>query len=583
MNQKVIVPAVALILALLCGLGLWLILRDTDPRPAVAANDLPDPDGPTPRSAGEINARDYNPATVTPDPVTVERAQPYKPPQTMFRLEVSGRVLDAGNLPVADARVRFLGEGALADIQGSGYADESGRYLIVAWNPRGNTPGPGARTGRIVAFGTDQRQGITPSTELGDQPTATMPDVVLDAVSEIRGRIQDESAMPATGVVVHVRSLSTHETIPEGLRVPRVQRTFLSSAVTTDGRGEFRIRGLRPGRYHLDVERSYFGLSQGPLEVEVMQSGAVWVEPVLKSAQFIRGKLLDSDGQPVAGAVVRARSTGEAPPPQPGENQPLKLENAGEDAFRNAGDRNRREASNLRGGPGNMAVTDDQGRFGFFSLVDTTWQISTLVGDSKATLEDVRINQADVVLTVQAESTVSGVVRDAETGLALESFDLRIVQGGDDRVSPFERVAEDRPLPYRPGGLWRVVNPKSADTIRVSAAGYMTALMRIPELAAGERRGNLEVRLLPQCRLSLTLVHQGRRIDVEPVLVLFENSLAYEASSDQTGRVRLPAVAPTTYTVRVSLRDGTRLSSVFQVPAKSSAALELELTASAEK
>lgn len=580
MKDKVLIPAVALVLAIGLGIGLWLILRDPTLRPAVSGNQPTDPDGPPVRQRANSPAgeREYNLNTASADPVQVDRPQPFRAPETLFRLEVSGRVIDENGLAVPDARVRFVGEGALNDIHGSACADQSGRYTLVAWSPRGTKPGTGKRTGRVVAQDADERSGVTPATDLPETEHAEMPDVVLAGVSEVRGRIQDPAGLPATGVTVIVRSTTPHESVPAGLRVPRVQQAFVTRAATTDSRGEFRLRGLRPGKYMLDVERSWHGTSAGAVEVDVPASGAAWVEPQLKASDAVRGRVVDSDGQPMAGAVVRIQTqSGAAPVRAPGIDQPLRLENA-DDSFRVQGDRSRREAANLRGGLGSVAVTDADGRFGFFNLQDVAWKVSTRVGESAPVLEELQINRPDITLTVKADSSLSGVVRDAETGAAIEYFDLRLVAGGDERTNPFERVATDRALAWHPRGLWRVVNPKAGNLVRVSAHGYSSGLLKVEDLAPGRSVQNLEIRLSPLCSLTLALSHEGRRLDLEPVLLLFDNGIAFEASSDTAGLARFGAVAATTYTVNVITRDGTRLEGKATVPARAMATIEVELS-----
>jgi hypothetical protein len=98
----------------------------------------------------------------------------------------------------------------------------------------------------------------------------------------------------------------------------------------------------------------------------------------------------------------------------------------------------------------------------------------------------------------------------------------------------------------------------------------------VPALGAGEHRAGLEARLVPLCELILTPMHDSSRLDLEPVLLLFDQRLAYQASTDEAGITRIPDVAPGHYQLRIVLANGTILGAEIDVPAKRRA----ELTAS---
>lgn len=584
MNQKILVPVVAIVLAVGLGIGLWLVLRGDTPKPVAEGNAPVDPDGPpVRRDPAKPNPREFDPALASQDPVVVQRPEPFREPQKMFRLEVSGRVVDEAGLAVPDAQVRFLGEASLNDINGSGFSDAGGRYTLVAWSQRGATPPMGNRIGRVLVQDNQGRSGLTASVSLADTEQVQMPDAVLAAACEIRGRVQDANGTPATGVIVNIRGLAPHEGIPEGLRNPRVQQVYTTRGATTDGRGEFRVGGLRPGKYQVEVSSSYFGRQEAPQDVEVIGAGAAWLDVQVKANNWLRGVVRDSDGQPIAGVVVKAVATSTPPPPrpEPGNNSGISLSDNTRSS-RLGGD-DARMSSRLRGVMGNSVLTDDQGRFGFFNLHEGTWTINTGAGEALATLEEQKINGPDVALMLRADTVLSGVVRDAETGRPIENFDLRLLRGKDERITPFEAVSRDRAFAWRPGGEWRLINPPEGNLIRVSAPGYAPAAMNPGEVKTGDRRANLEVRLVPICALTLNLRHEGRALELEPAMLLFERNLALESTCDLAGRLRLPAVTPARYELRVILRDGTRLAATIDVPAKSVAALDVDLAKAAEK
>lgn len=583
MNQKLIVPVAGLLIVVLGALGIWWAMGDNKPRPAnnAASND---PDGPPVRTKPPgLNERDYNPAVVTPDPVATQRPAPFRMPASMYRLDVSGRVVDESGLPVADAQVRFVGDGSLIDFNGAGYADAAGRFRLVVWNQQGNAPPPGGRQCRLVAQDAQGRTGLSPKHTLPDDTTLSVPDLVLTTTVELRGRVTDQAGTPVTGVTVTASSLGSFEMIPPGLRTPRVQHATLSRAATTDSRGEYRIAGLRPGMYRVQPAPSYFGDMTMPLEVEVRPSGAPWTDLTVRAERYLRGVLRDSDGRPVAGAVVRARLTQPDAPVTPGNP-----EKPGQPERRAAGDTtlirpaDRGRASNLRGLGGLQTLTDEQGRFGYFQLQAGVWELTAKLGESEARVPDLRPDSPDVTMTVDVASSLSGTVYGAD-GRALEFFDIRMVQGSDSKVTPFDRADPDRAYPLRTLGEFRLINPKGGNVLRVSAPGYLPAALPVAELQPNERRAGMEVKLLPICELTLNLKFEGRSLESEPVLLLYDRNLAADSSSDDLGRVRFPAVAPARYTVQVVLRDGRRLAAPLDVPPRPSAVVDVELAPAADK
>jgi hypothetical protein len=151
--------------------------------------------------------------------------------------------------------------------------------------------------------------------------------------------------------------------------------------------------------------------------------------------------------------------------------------------------------------------------------------------------------------------------------------------GADTEVTPFDRVSDKGRFEYHPGGVYLAPNPPLKDaTVRISAPGYVPAFVAAGELREGDARRDLDVALKPLCRLTFDLLHDGHKLDLEPVAMLFDDRLAYEASSDTLGRVVVPGVAPATYKVKVVLADDTELQGTLVVPAQHEATLELKLS-----
>jgi hypothetical protein len=93
----------------------------------------------------------------------------------------------------------------------------------------------------------------------------------------------------------------------------------------------------------------------------------------------------------------------------------------------------------------------------------------------------------------------------------------------------------------------------------------------------GDNRRGVDISLAPLCELRLVLKVKDRLLDMEPVLLLFDGRLAFAASTDEAGNVRIPGVTPASYEIRVPRRDGKTLVGTLEVPAAASADLEVVL------
>lgn len=583
--NKFIVPVALLLVAIFAGVGVWWVLYDPTPRPLpenAAQGNQTVPPRPE-RNPLELSERDFNPAALSPDPVSSERPKRFSAEQPPARVVASGRVVDAVGLAVADARVVFVGENALNGLTGTAYTDGTGRYMLVAYSAARTGTLQGQFAATAWAGTADGRVGYVAQVQLPSAETVEVPDIALGSGGGIEGRVVAQDGTPVTGVRVSARSLTHVKTVVTNIRNPQVQDQLLTRSVWTDETGRFVFSGLPSTKYHLNVDQCFFGADRGGIDVEVPAAGNAWAEVPLLAEHWVRGVLRDSEGQPVPGAVVNLLQTGKPvpaavqPPANPNELRAEDVRATGHvEADTDVASRVAR--SRLRGMGGVQCLTDGEGRFWFFGVRATEHALVARLAGSESRLDGVQPGQPDYTLTVTADTVVSGLVRDGETGQPLTRYDLRLVMAGEDKVSPFDRVADDRPFATHLGGEFRLINPAAGPLkLRVAAPGYAPALVDVGTIATGDRKRDLEVRLKPLCNLDLVLLHEGRRLDLEPALLLFDKSLAYEAASDDRGTVRLPQVAPTAYTVRVILRDGTRLKADLNVPAKGKAALEVAL------
>lgn len=584
MGQKLIVPIAALVLVLGAAMAVWFLWPSDSPRTTPPPGNDASAGAPGNAAPLRLNPADFDPARIQPDPVTSERPpQPWTPPAQAQRILVSGRVVNETGVGIADARVNFHGDHELREMRGTGFTDAAGNYRMLAWTDK-PAAAPGERLGRVTAEAPDGGIAVGDFVTIADD-AAELPELVIKQGAALEGQVLADDGAPVPGAKVSLRSAGPVPVLNLRGRAPEVARRQLVRTVFADETGRYRFAQLPAATYSLLAEGAYFGASQLPEVVDVTSANYGWQELRLSRENNIRGVLQDLAGRPIPGAVVQLIVTSR---PAPGE-APTGAPPAGNaPAFTRADVRNREDrvrrfddTGQLRPLGGNRVVTDAAGRFGFSRLADLEYTIAAKLGEAEARQESARINQPDFTLQLEVSTSISGLVRDAETGRAIESFAVRVMSmSGEPQVTPFDRVARDGVFEHHPDGAWLAANPPLQDTVvRISAPGYAPLLLAAGELRAGDHRRDLDAALQPLCNLTFELVHEGRKLDLEPVALLFEERLAFAASSDELGRVRIPDVAPAAYKVKVQLADGSVLEGSLTVPARREASLTLELSA----
>ncbi|MCB9896213.1 MAG: carboxypeptidase regulatory-like domain-containing protein [Planctomycetes bacterium] len=582
MGQKLIVPVAAVLLAVSAGVAIWFLMSGDSPRPKPqegnqqAESNKPDEPGPL-----QLNPADFDVSRIEADPVASERPpEVFKTPDAAMRLVVSGRVVTEDGVGLADAEVTFTGEQKLRDLHGVGYTDAGGNFTLLAWASRGATNASGERMGRLAAQAQDGRIAVGDSVSVVDSGTATMPDLVVRQGASLSGQVVTDAGMPAPGVQVTARSAGPVEVISLRGRTPTSARRQFVTSVTADETGRYEFKQLPVGGYALQAEGGYFGFNARIAEVDLTAARNEWLDLTLTAEHHVRGVVKDQAGNPVAGAVVRLIADKITPSgtadetATDGTSELRTFRGADRDAPRRFSD-----AARVQPLSGRRCVTDAAGRFGFSPVVEGEYTLATKLGEEEARLEGVGPDQPDYELQIAIKTSVSGTVRDAETGLPIESYDFRVMRGGDAKVTPFDRVSENGTFEYHPGGLYLAANPSLTDSVvRISAPGYAPEFISAGTLREGDARRDLDVSLKPLCDVSFDISHEGRKLDLEPVALLFDDRLAYEASSDELGLVRIPGAAPATYKVTVVLADGTILKGSLDVPARRNARLELKLS-----
>lgn len=525
----------------------------------------------------KIDPRDFDPR---PDPVVSQK--PDSPlvldaAKPLRRLVVHGRVLDEAGSPVAAVDVDFQGLGSLGSLHGAGITDPGGRYSFLAWERTRSRRAPGANTGGwVYARASDGRNATGTEIKFDPCPVIEMADLKLATQAQIDGRIVDAEGAPAPFAQINLRSNGTLLLVDELYGAASQEQRQVVRTAMADDRGQFSFDALPPGVFALTVDGGYFGVAQQRTEVDLRDGKKRWQEIALTRQNYVRGRLLDQDGQPIEGAVVLLKQASDLKNAS-GETvntNPKNFEASREtDRVGERGRNFRRELSQWR------SITDSFGRFGFSNLPDVEFALQAAIGKRSAEQNGVRTNREDYSLGLPLDTSIAGTIRDAETHFPVERFDIRISDsGGESSVGPFDRVPHDAVFAWHAAGHFRLINaPPGKRRLRVSATGYVPAWMDIADLQEGERRAGLDVALVPLCKLQLTLSQGTKLLPLEPVMLLFDQHLAYEGGSDEFGEARLAQVAPGEYTIQVQRADGSVLTGTLTVPAKSSHTTRVEL------
>jgi len=591
MNRKLrqrLTPVIAVVAALAAGLGMYLYMDARD-RPApqpTADNRSPEPrERPerTERERPERPDRDSRRPVADAGPDTINRTRPAAPfalPEDLQRFIVEGRVVTHTGAPIENARVQFVGEHGLRGVSGVGFSDGAGHYRFVAYRAGTGRSASEDRAGTVIATTPDGGTASVREAVIPSDPAVRMPDVEIGGGGVIEGLVSTPDGRAAPGVQVSLRSAAPLQSIDERRSDARVTNRPLVRTVFTDDRGMFKVEGLPTARYRITLDSGYEGLNTNAEQLELESGQSTFVQLTLRAENYIRGTVVDQTGAGVPGVTVflRRRPSGDS-----GSDSNPALERVDPMDVRLT----RREATEglsrleTEGGA-HRVTTDAQGRYGMFQLQDIEWTVVARLREEETQVTGVRINGPDTNITLQSHSMVSGRVVDAESGMPVTAYDVRIFGTAvpERDADPFARVALDRGFPYRLDGRYQVAAPGEGEfLVRVTAPGYATAVVEVKNFGAGESRGGVDLVLKPLCELWLTAIHDGRRLDLEPVLLLFEDRLVQQASTNEVGIARIPDVTPGTYEVQLVQADGTVLKGSLTVPASRRADIQVEFRA----
>jgi len=223
-----------------------------------------------------------------------DRAQPTEglTIEVAHTVHLSGRVVGTGGETIADAELSAsskLGTKVVSarDLQrwsdiGSTISDASGKYSMEAV----------AGDVTVTARAPDGAAGEgTVSAPTGGQTYEL--DIVVPPGANLSGLVQDARGTGIAGATVQVAHVEPGSSAKD------------RNLATTDDKGRFSIAGIRPGR--VSIEATAPGYATSAPKVEIFAPAAerrVTIE--LGTGQSVSGRVVDGDGSPLAGVLVKA-------------------------------------------------------------------------------------------------------------------------------------------------------------------------------------------------------------------------------------------------------------------------------------
>jgi large repetitive protein len=218
--------------------------------------------------------------------------------------KLSGRVLDNLNNPVNDAKVAALFDLAHPSISLHRLLSEQGRSVLVT------TTG---RQGEFALFVPHEEKGVNlvilapgyapsrlglPLIRGGRERKGLV--VRLSRGLDARGRVVDKDGKPISGATLVASHLGVNEA--------ELELEYMRPRAMSGADGSFLLKGLEKGAYRLKGSRAGYATITVP-EVDIRSQTANHIpDLVFLPASEIKGRITDTEGQPIIGARISGSS-----------------------------------------------------------------------------------------------------------------------------------------------------------------------------------------------------------------------------------------------------------------------------------
>jgi protocatechuate 3,4-dioxygenase beta subunit len=477
-----------------------------------------------------------------------------------LRIRIAGRAILSGRIKDAS------GEGIPGALVTAATGPVGITYEMVESGPDGDYRIENLATGQLMFFAV-QKEGYVGHPPQGPMGGRATPGISLKAGEETRfdvtlrrgaavvGTVKTQRGEPIAGAIVRVMS----------------RASFLEqNQVLTKEDGSYRIEGVgtgksivlarAPGFFQLVNERGFEAVFSGRramregVEGTIVEVGPdddeVVADVVLRAACTVEGKVVDSEGKPVAGARVTVGK------PDWARFVPFRFD--------------------MTGGADVQTVSEADGKYRLAGVhageaIRITATSSGYAPGSSANLKlEAGDEVRDVEIRLGAGGLVAGFVR-SETGEPVADALVRVAPAGQEWSLVWGAGDPDPVHTDAQGRFEKHVFGTDPVSVRVDADGYVAATVQRIEIEDGQKKEDLEIVVRPALVIEGTVLGP----DGSPLFDALVRARAegpsrgprYEdlsTSSDESGRFRIEGVDEGLYTLTTqsSLAPEQRMNGV---------------------